>query len=175
MFFRSIKGLRESNEDSPDRTFMKEEKSYFFLLASIMVIASGCFCLFLDENWTRSFSSFLKVPIYIIVAQSLTYLITFGIIDFSNFLMGYFQSENSLSMVETQDQIITLLVSCFAAGLFYGMIFGLMDIEDKSRFWEMRKCFFYEERLCVPIGILSGCAAGFCNELLRSNVSFFDF
>ena len=171
MFFRSIKTLQDKNDQGPDSTFMKEEKSYFFLVAAIMVIASGCFCLFLDENWTRNFSSFLKVPIYIIVAQSLTYLITFGILDFSNYLVGYFQSANSLSLVETQDQIIALLVSCFAAGMFYGMIFGLMDIEDKSRFWEMRKSFFYEERLCVPIGILSGCAAGFCNELLRNNVS----
>ena len=159
---------------------MQEEKSYFFLYASLMVIASGFLCLFLDETWTRNFSAITKVPIYVLVAQSLTYLVTFGIIDFFNFAVSNFQSRNSLNIVESQDQIIALLVGCFASGLFYGMIFGLMDLEE-DRFWQLKKDFFYEERLCVPIGVLSGFATGFCNELLRNNVSdfffkgFFDF
>lgn len=172
MFFKSYQTLQEDPETSPDQTFMKEEKTYFFLGAAVVVISSGLLCLFLDESWTRSFSSFLKVPIYIVVAQSLTYIVTFGFIDFLNFIISNFQSSNSLNLVESHDQIIALMVSCFASGLFYGLIFGLMDIED-DRYWKMKKDFFCEERLCVPIGILGGFASGFCNELLRSNVSNF--
>lgn len=169
MFFRAYQSLSEDQSTSPDQTFMKEEKTYFFLIASTIVIISGLLCLFLDESWTRNFSSFLKVPIYILVAQSLTYIITFGVIDFLNFVLSNFQSLNSLNFVETQDQIIALMVNCFASGMFYGLIFGLMDIED-DRYWKMKKDFLCEERLCLPIGVLGGFAAGFCNEILRNNV-----
>lgn len=164
MFFKSYQTLQEDPQTSPDQTFMKEEKTYFFLFSSAMVILSGILCLFLDESWTRSFSPILKVPIYILVSCSLTYIVTFGLVDFLNFLFSNFQSVNSLNLVESYDQIIGLMVSCFASGMFYGLIFGLMDIED-DRYWKMKKDFFCEERLCVPIGVLGG--------LLRDSVMKF--
>lgn len=65
------------------------------------------------------------------------------------------------------------MLNCFAVGMAYGLIFGLMDIED-DRFIEMRKDFFYEERLCLPIGVVGGMVAGMANEVLRTNVSYLE-
>jgi hypothetical protein len=90
--------------------------------------------------------------------------------DFINFIASNFQSENSMNLVESQDQLINLMLNCFAVGLAYGLIFGLMDIED-DRFAQMRKDFFYEERLCIPIGVVGGMVAGMANEVLRTSVS----
>lgn len=149
---------------------MAEEKSYFFLMASASVILSGVVCLFLDESWTRNFNSLVKIPVYGLVAQTLNYLVTFGIIDILNLVLSCFQSKNSLNVVETKDQIISILLCCFSAGVFYGMIFGLMDIEEDTLF-RIKNDFLYEERLCVPIGVLSGMVGGFMNEILRNNVS----
>lgn len=169
MLCRALKTLKETTEVTPDQTFMAEEKTYFFIFSSSIVILSGIMCLFLEENWTRSFPFLIKIPIYSLVGMSLNYLVNFGIVDFLNLVLSCFQSKNSLNIVETKDQIITLLVTSFSAGSFYGIIFGLMDIEDDS-FYRIKNDFFYEERLCIPIGIASGIIAGLFNEILRDNV-----
>lgn len=75
-----------------------------------------------------------------------------------------------MNVIESQDQLINMILNCFAVGLAYGLIFGLMDLQDE-RFQQMRKDFFYEERLCFPIGIVGGIVAGMANEVLRTNVS----
>jgi len=172
MFCRAMKGFKDnSNPTNPDQTFMGEEKSYFFMIAATAVLVAGFLCLFLDRNWTSTFPSLFKIPIYALVAQSLTYMITFGIVDFVNLILSCFQNKNALNIVETKDQIITLLLCCFSAGMFYGLIFGLMDLEDDN-YSSIKNDFFYETRLCVPIGMLSGFVAGFLNEVLRNNVIF---
>ncbi len=152
-----------------DQTFMREEKNNFFLLASYLVLLSGIMCFFLERNWTEGFPYLLKVPVYVIVAMSLNYLILFAIIDFVNYICSYAQSQNSLNVVESQDQILTLLINCFGCGLLYGLIFSLIDVEDAHR-QELRKKFIYEEGLCIPIGIIGGIIGGIANEVLRHNV-----
>jgi ABC-type branched-subunit amino acid transport system permease subunit len=62
MAYTSYKKINQSqNPNSPDQTFMKEEKNYFFLIIAGILLASGFFVLFLDESWTRNLSYILKV------------------------------------------------------------------------------------------------------------------
>ena len=175
MLYRS-RQREEQSANAPvdnEQTFMREEKNMFFQYASGFVLLSGVLCLLLERNWARSFPYILKVPIYGMVAMSLNYLVLFAIIDLVNFVCSYLQSENSLNVVESNDQILTLLATCFGTGLLYGLIFSLMDVQDASM-GTIRQRFFYEETLCVPIGIIGGIVGGIANEVLRKNVSSID-
>lgn len=172
MFYKSLQTLRESSEKDPNQTFMKEEKAQFFFYSSFVVLAAALLSFVLDKEWVRNYNFLLKVPIYGLVAMSLTFLITFGIVDIINFLISYFQSKNASNIVESQDQIMSALAVCYLGGLVYGLVFGLMDIED-DRWYNLQKDFFYEEWLCLPIGGILGVIGGFVNELLRNNVITF--
>ena len=130
MIFRNRSRQGQTSMRDSDETFMHEEKNRFFEYAAWLVLFSGLLCLVLERSWAQSFPYLLKVPIYAVVAMSLNYLVLFAIIDFVNFICSYLQSENSLNVVETQDQILTLLINCFACGTLYGLIFSILDVED---------------------------------------------
>ena len=152
-----------------DQTFMKEEKNYVFVASAACVLISGVLIFFLERNWTRNFPYLFKVPIYTVVAMSLNYLVLFSIIDFVNFICSYLQTQHSLNIVEAPDQVLILLANCMVCGMLYGLIFSLLDVEDTAR-WQLRQRFFYEEGLCLPIGLVGGVIGGIANEVLRKNV-----
>ena len=54
-------------------------------------------------------------------------------------------------------------------GLFYGFIFGTLDIED-SNDYEINFNLLQEEFYCMPLASFIGLISGCLNEILRSNV-----
>lgn len=108
MMFRARKELSDNNEVDPDNTFMKKEKNYVYLLASIIVLVSSALCFILDTNWPSRVNFVFRIPIYISIGHALCFTIIFGILDIANFLLSYFQSQNALNMVESQDQVYHL-------------------------------------------------------------------
>lgn len=170
MVFRNKQ--REQNDQQPqniEETFMRDEKKQFLTYASWLVVCSGVLCLFLEKNWNKDFPYVLKTPIYIVVAMALTYLVTFAIVDFVNFGASYFQTSGGVHAVESEDQVLALLLNCFACGMLYGLVFSLMDVED-ANYNQIKARFLYEEYFCLPIGIMGGAVGGAINEVLRSNV-----
>ena len=62
MGMTSYKKITQSqNPNSPDQTFMKEEKSYFFFNISLVLMVSGVLILFLERSWTRNLHFIFKV------------------------------------------------------------------------------------------------------------------
>ncbi len=54
-------------------------------------------------------------------------------------------------------------------GLCFGMVFGIMDIEEASiRF--LRDLLMKEENYCVPIGVICGAMSGMSASLIDNNV-----
>ena len=172
MYYRSKQREAQfSNQPQDnDQTFMKDEKQKFFTYSSWVVLAAGVLCLLLEKDWNRDFPYILKVPIYILLGMSLTYLVSFAILDFMNFASSYLQHSSSPHAVESTDQIVALLANCFVCGLIYGLVFSVMDIED-STYGQLKNRFFYEIGFCMPIGIIGGALGGLGNEILRQNVS----
>lgn len=170
MLYRAYQKTEDSPGEAPeaDQTFMRDEKDKFFIFAALFVLASGLLTVFLEKDWARNFPYILKAPIYMLVAMTLCYLVLFALIDLVNFFCSRFMSENSLNVVESNDQVLSLLLACFGCGTLYGLIFTIMDVEDLS-FQNIRRQFFYEETLCVPIGVVGGAVAGLANEILRNN------
>lgn len=49
-------------------------------------------------------------------------------------------------------------------GLLFGLIFGLMDVEDANKFF-IKQALLKEENYCLPIGLLLGAIAGFVTSI----------
>lgn len=60
------------------------------------------------------------------------------------------------------------MISCLL-GVIYGLIFGIMDIEDLSRHY-LKAAFVREQNYCIPIGLGFGCITGYMNEYIRNEV-----
>ncbi|EGR33204.1 hypothetical protein IMG5_059470, partial [Ichthyophthirius multifiliis] len=142
------------------------ERKPFLLLFSCLVLVSGIFCFFLDENWVIILSPLEKAPLYIIISMSLNFCVIFSIVDLINYFLGFFQTSNSKTFVETPKQIVVSLILSIIMGLFYGIIFSIFDLEDQ-RGRQLDIQLIQDEYYCIPIASFLGFIGGFVNELLR--------
>ena len=53
-------------------------------------------------------------------------------------------------------------------GFLYGILFGIMDVEDASIF-KMKVVAMKDQKYCYPIGIILGFIGGFLNQYMREN------
>lgn len=67
---------------------MKKRKPFLYIF-SVLVIFSGFFCLFLEENWVHRLGYIEKIPLFMVIAISLNFSIIFCIIDLLNFFCGF--------------------------------------------------------------------------------------
>ena len=82
-----------------DEELMKRKP--FLFIFGCMVLISGLFCLFLEDNWFYKLHYLEKIPLYMLIAISLNFSIIFSIIDLLNFMLGFCQQSWQKTMVET--------------------------------------------------------------------------
>ena len=144
-----------------------KEKNYIRIVFSIIILLSGIFCFFLKKNWTKNYFLLSKIIIFEFLGISLCFLIIFGILDFVNFLLTFFQNENSLAFVETKDQSITLLVFSVIMGSFYGFIYSIVKIEKNGL--DLKNQLFFNYYFNLPFGVFFGIFWILVNEVLAMN------
>ena len=71
-------------------------------------------------------------------------------------------------------KIMALTVVSLIMGCIYGMIFGLMDVED-SNYTTFARQLYSAEKYSLAIGVILGALGGVLNELIRRNVIICDF
>ena len=106
---------------------------------------------------------------YISLGVSLCFSITFTCVDLLN---AYYDRHSydmrSRALVQSPQQVGVVLAGAIANGAAFGLMFGLMDVEDAPT--RLRT----EERLSAPIGFALGGAVGAINALLsfRAEANF---
>lgn len=63
-------------------------------------------------------------------------------------------------------QVYMVLVASLIMGAAFGLVFGVMDVEDELSY-QIRLALLREEHYCYPVGALLGGAIGFANEYIR--------
>jgi len=132
---------------------------------ALLVITSGILCTALDQQWFH-FSATVKVPLYAIVGMSVCFAFTFSFLDMINLMIGMCNNEEVKALVESRQQVNLILGSSMAMGAAFGLIFGLMDVEDK-RGLALRDSLIQEERYCIPVGVVLGGLTGLGNHIMR--------
>lgn len=130
---------------------------------AFFVIISGVLCFLLD---TRLFhwSAATKVPLYTVLGMAVCFALMFSSIDILNWCLGACcRSESGQGLVENPKQVLLVLGMSTLMGACFGLIFGLVDVED-ARGPALRDALLKEETKCLPVGIFLGAAAAFLNE-----------
>jgi hypothetical protein len=75
----------------------------------------------------------------------------------------------SLRLSTSSAQVYLLVVSALVMGFSFGLIFGLLDVEDES-LGHLRVALLREQSICYPIGAALGGLAAMANQHLRDQV-----
>ena len=136
---------------------------------SCLVMVAGISCFLLEKDWFKTISPRAKVPMYMALGVSLCFSITFTCVD----LLNAYHDRHSYDMrrralVQTPTQVGVVLAGAIANGAAFGLMFGMMDVEDALS--RLRT----EERLSAPIGMVLGGLVGGVNAILayRSEANY---
>ena len=126
-----------------------------------LVLVAGVSCFLLEKDWFRTIPPKAKVPMYMSLGVSLCFSITFTLVDLIN---AYYDRHSydirRRALVQTPQQVGVVLAGAVANGAVFGLMFGMMDVEDAPQ--RLRT----EERLSAPIGVVIGGIVGAVNAVL---------
>merc|ERR1712007_396979 len=108
----------------------------------------------------------LKVPLYVILGTSVAFALTWAVVDLVNYILGFLQVSIAKPFVESAAQVYMVLTTSLIMGAVFGLIFGVMDVEDEVSY-QIRLALLREERYCYPVGAILGGVVGFGNEYIR--------
>lgn len=147
-------------------------KPCLLLTFSALVLLSGILCFILEENWFIRMSPSWKVPMYSILGVAVCFALLFSIIDLINYCSGACQGEHSKPLVESETQVYLVVTTAILMGFSFGMIFGLLDVEDE-KISHLRVALMREQSICYPVGAVLGGLGAAINQWLReSNDSY---
>lgn len=150
--------VSKTDEDSQQRKSLR----YF----GMMIIASGVVCFFLRQSWFIHSPLLLKVSIYTLLGVSISFALTFTIVDLVNYFISMFETSVARPMVESKSQVLVILVISCVMGAIFGFLFGFMRIEDETEY-HIKLAVTKQEAKTWPLGAVLGCLSGFCNNYLR--------
>merc|ERR1712060_51710 len=133
---------------------------------ALLIIVSGLICFTLEQQWYHGLSPLMKVPLYMILGTSVAFALTFSVVDLVNYVLGFLQVSIAKPFVESASQVYMVLTTSLIMGAVFGLIFGVMDVEDEVSY-QIRLALLREERYCYPVGALLGGVVGFLNEYIR--------
>merc|ERR1712048_86749 len=114
----------------------------------------------------QGLSPLMKVPLYMILGTAVAFALTFSVVDLVNYILGFLQVSIAKPFVESASQVYVVLATALVMGAVFGLIFGVMDVEDEVSY-QIRLALLREERYCYPVGAILGCVVGFTNEYIR--------
>lgn len=147
-----------SDVDNKQRRFLR----YFGLL----IVVSGIVCFFLRQSWFIHSPFVLKVAIYTLLGVSISFALTFTIVDLVNYFISMFETSVARPLVESKSQVLVILVISCVMGAIFGFLFGFLKIEDETEY-HIRLAVMKEESRTWPLGAVLGALSGFCNNYLR--------
>lgn len=84
---------------------LKQAKQNFFLISSILVILSGFTSFILDQSWFLLLNYIYKIPIYSFLGVSISFSLTFVVIDILNYIFHMIQNEYSKPVINSNNQV----------------------------------------------------------------------
>lgn len=89
------------------------------------------------------------------IIASIPKALTFSVVDLVNYVLGFLQVSVAKPFVESAAQVYMVLACALIMGGLFGLIFGVMDVEDEVSY-QIRLALLREERYCYPVGALLG-------------------
>jgi len=145
-------------------------------LISAMVITGGALSLIFRTEWLW-WSSAAKVVIYTLLGIATSFTVTFSWVDIISFIHDMSKRAQMLKvstkfgLIESQTQIWLLVVVSVVTGLTYGLIFGLVQLEEMTVQHHSRQRLMNSlgrtELFSLPFGAGIGAVSAALNEYVR--------
>lgn len=105
-----MKNSKENNENEIFRVRkpfspLKQTKKNFFVILSILVILSGFTSFILDQSWFLLLNYLYKIPIYSLLGVSISFTLSFMVIDILNYVFTMIQNEYSKPVINSHNQV----------------------------------------------------------------------
>jgi hypothetical protein len=139
----------------------------YFLAFGGLVLISGVICFLLEKNWFLGLGAHIKIPLYGILGISVSYALTFALVDLINYVFSFLFTYGR-PIIENSEQIISVIAFSALMGAIFGVIFGVMDIEDETSY-HFKLNLMKEEYYCYPIGAGIGFVCGCVNDYLKTD------
>jgi len=159
-----VHGLQPNPMTPDDGTVQRKQRLMMF---SCLILVSGLLCFILEKQWFVGLGPLSKVPLYTVLGTSVSFALTFALVDLVNFVLGFFQVYVARPLVESNEQVTAVLSLSFVMGSIFGFIFGVMDVEDEVSY-QLGLALKREESYCYPIGAVLGLGGGVWNEYARA-------
>lgn len=113
-----IKNSKENNENEIFRVRkpfspLKQTKKNFFVILSILVILSGFTSFILDQSWFLLLNYLYKIPIYSLLGVSISFTLSFMVIDILNYVFTMIQNEYSKPVINSHNQVFIYFIISF--------------------------------------------------------------
>lgn len=127
---------------------------------------AGLLCFLLERDWSHGLSAHSKVPLYMLLGSCLAFSVNFATLDVLA-RIECFQDSHMLVRAEWQVRVVAF--TSLATGAFYGMAFGVLDVEDAMARSPaaFRAALNREAQICYPLGASSGAFAAIAARLLE--------
>ena len=99
---------------------LKQTKKNFFVILSILVILSGFTSFILDQSWFLLLNYLYKIPIYSLLGVSISFTLSFMVIDILNYIFTITQNEYSKPVINSHNQVNNIYKIIFY--FFYSII-----------------------------------------------------
>jgi hypothetical protein len=159
-----VHGITPNPMTPEDGTVERKQRLMMF---AALIIVSGLLCFILEKQWFVGLGPLSKVPLYTVLGTSVSFALTFALVDLVNFVLGMCQASIARPLVESNEQVTSVLAISFSMGCIFGTIFGVMDVEDEVSY-QLGLALKREESYCYPIGAVLGFAGGVWNEYARA-------
>ena len=101
--------------------------------------------------------------------MAVCFALVFSSLDLLNWCLGACcNTASGGGLVENGKQVVLVLSMSTLMGACFGLIFGMLDVEDFVGL-ELRDALVKEERKCIPVGIVLGAAAALFNEQMAGD------
>jgi len=148
-----------------DNLFRQPKILYLF---GLFAIFSGILCFYLEKDIFSGLKYTWKVPFYALLGVSFIFVFIFIISDCINYCSLVCYDETAVPIISSNQQIYLLTFGSILMGFLYGIIFGILDVEDVD-IYRMKVVAMKDQAYCYPVGIGLGFLIGFLNQYMREN------
>lgn len=139
------------------------------LAFAALLCVSGVLCFCLQKDWFVHLNWLAKVPVYALLGLSTSFALIFAFVDtWNEVVRRWLEQYGVRPLVENDMQVYLVVISSVLMGFLYGLVFGLLDIEDEE-LSHIRVKLLQDNRICYPIGAVVGGVSGAINEYLRAS------
>mmetsp|Transcript_28042 Transcript_28042/g.50225 ORF Transcript_28042/g.50225 Transcript_28042/m.50225 type:complete len:203 (+) Transcript_28042:172-780(+) len=129
---------------------LEETRKKLMLGFGGLVVFAGLICFILEKNWFSSLTPASKVPLYAILGVAVCFALSVAFVDTINLCAGLICT-NADAVVETPKQVYIVIATSLVMGLTFGLVFGLLDVEDEADF-RLKQALLDDESYCYSIG-----------------------